>query len=226
MSITALDLGSATLRARVGDSAVREFVPPERGHAPVHRGAVADAIALRRALRDLVPRTANETVRVSMPMGIPAEAREELLDVVASALDTRRAVAVTAAVAAVKGAGMAPPVFVVDLGAELTEIAWVGPKWRHIGTSLPWGVRDLPLGHVSPENLLDVIGPRIDEVARVLQRLRSAALLGAAATSTPHLLVGGGALVPALRDLLERMVGGTWRVPQDPMQAVIRGLHA
>lgn len=224
MSTTALDLGSSMLRARFGDDAVREFAPAVSDRAPVRRGAVADAIALRTALRGLVPRSANDVVRVSMPMGIAREAQEELLDVVASALETRRAVAVTAAVAALKGARMAPPAFVVDLGAELTEISWVGPKWRHIGTSLPWGVRDLALEHVAPADYPDVIGPRLDDIARVLRRLRSATHAGMTETSTPQLLVGGGALIPELRSIFEQRVGGTWKVPKDPVHAVLRGL--
>lgn len=227
----ALDLGSARTRVwtrahTILDAPTVSFGPADDAGVvrPVERGAIVDsdgaARLLTRLLAPRVPRYARPVIVCTTPVLGGAEHRAELAAVLAGlrprsvlAIDTVRALALAA------GADLSRPLLVVDLGAQLTEVALLCDGTVSAARRVEHGTGDLPT--LTARRLAD----RVTEAVTGLVREDFRPEFVDALARGP-LLGGGGALRPELVHRLARQLNTSVRPVPRPHTAAVRGAAA
>ncbi|MGW7680767.1 rod shape-determining protein [Kribbella sp. NPDC054772] len=224
----AIDVGSARTRAWTPEHGVVVDAPTvARGptRKPVHRGKIIDADAMADVLGNLVcPRARGRgrpTVVATIPVACDEVDRLELLSVL-EVLDPETVMTITSVKAAALGAraDLARPLLVVDVGAELTEIALLASGALSSARSTALGVsdlgRNLPASQLIQEvaeSIIDLM--RGDDGPQMVDALDRGILL-----------TGGGALRPEITFKLSTQLGATVQPAPAPHLAALRGAGA
>jgi rod shape-determining protein MreB len=217
-----VDLGSARVKLWAPDrrGPVEVRMADGDGTVLVRRGAIIDVAAIASLLEDLLPVRAHRksVVMATTPVGCGDAYRSDLREAF-EILDPRRVLTIDGVKAAALGAraDLTGSVLVVDIGAQLTQVALLaaGHVIRAHRTAL--GLSDLG-STVSPADLVQAIsaaavqmldddcGPRVVD-----------------ALDRGILLTGGGALRPELIDKLAQQLGARVRPAPAPITAAVRG---
>lgn len=225
----AIDLGSA--RTRVWTPTGRLVVDTRTRRGLVSRGKVLDREGVSTLVGAAVASREPELVRGPRPIGArPVGARTAVVTTpvlcddpyrddiraVLHALGVTTVVLIDAVKAAAFGAraDVTEPLLVVDLGAQLTEIALLGGGSVVEARRIPLGVDDartvLPIVEVVADTILDLLrGPYGPQAVDALDR--------------GVLLVGGGALRPEITYKLSNRLGASACPAPAPHTAAVRG---
>jgi rod shape-determining protein MreB len=203
MPALAVDLGSATAGIWAADHGAVSAAHPD---GPVRRGRVIDVdscVTLLTRLADEYAQPVTADVVVAcQPVGASPSEQAQLRTVIDNAFAPGRTILIDSVRAAAIGAGAAAgTLLIADIGAELTETALLRQGRVVAARRAEFGTRDL--GRDADVDLLS------DIVVRHLDHLRAGADPGhlAAATERGLLLVGDGALHPALPEILSSACG-------------------
>jgi rod shape-determining protein MreB len=217
----AIDLGSS--RTRVWTPAGRLVVDTRTRRGLVSRGKVLDREGVRTlvgaAVASREPTGARpvdaRTAVVTTPV-LCDDAHRDDIRAVLHALGVPTVVLIDAVKAAAFGAraDVTDPLLVVDLGAQLTEIALLGGGCVVEARRIPLGLDDartvLPIVEVVADTILELLrdpyGPQLVD-----------------ALDRGVLLVGGGALRPEITYKLSHRLGASARPAPAPHTAAVRG---
>lgn len=224
----AIDMGSVRTRAWLAGRGVVLTVPtmtfPGPGSCyPVRRGSIVDAGECARLLERLLSRRLHRVGRrplvvVTTPVLCDAgelSAALDALDVLAPR--AVRAVTAVEAAALVGESDPAGPLFVIDLGAHVTEVALLSGGELTRARRSPMGTTDLAATGV-PEALVRSVTVMVGELLDTDTTGQALAAL-----ERGPLLTGGGALWPELVHGLARQLGSTVRPAPAPHTAAVRG---
>lgn len=217
----AIDLGSARTRAWTPGHGLLVDVPTMRavtGQRPVHRGRIVDGSAAADVVGQLLesPIIAGQcrTIVATIPVISDEIHRRRLLaalDVLGP--DTVLTIDTVKAAALGAGADITEPLLVVDIGAQLTEVALLadgrtrGARCTQLGVGDP--VASTQLVQEIVESTLQLMGECGPQMVDALDR---------------HvLLTGGGALRPEITDQLATQLGATVQPAPAPHAAAVRG---
>ncbi|MFG1910228.1 rod shape-determining protein [Kribbella sp. NPDC048928] len=225
----AIDLGSA--RTRVWTPTGRLVVDTRTRRGLVSRGKVLDREGVSTLVGAAVASREPELARGPRPIGArPVGARTAVvttpvlcddahrddLRAVLHALGVTTVVLIDAVKAAAFGAraDVTEPLLVVDLGAQLTEIALLGGGCVVEARRIPLGLDDartvVPIVEVVADTILELLrGPYGPQLVDALDR--------------GVLLVGGGALRPEITYKLSYRLGASARPAPAPHTAAVRG---
>ncbi|MBM7439847.1 rod shape-determining protein [Streptomyces sp. HB132] len=222
----AIDLGSSGARAWVPGQGLVIDGPADRedgARRPVRRGRIVDAefcagLLDRLADTALGPHRQDSVIVLSHPVLAGPEHRAlagELLAVLgASDAVVLNSAAAVAACAGPPGGG---PVLVVDMGAELTEVALLVD-----GSVVDARQADLGLSDLGPQAPpTELVGNVLDMITSMWREDRHGAVRGALRRGP--VLTGGGALRRDVTDRIAGCLGTPVRVTPDPSTAVVRG---
>ncbi|MFE4691333.1 rod shape-determining protein [Streptomyces sp. NPDC056749] len=222
----AIDLGSSGIRAWVTGQGLVTGGPAGWEHSatrPVRRGRIVDAETCARLLGRLADAALGAdreggVVVLSHPVLAGQEHRATARELVAS-LGVSRAVVLNSASAAAGCTGdpAAGPVLVVDMGAELTEVALLVDGTVVDARQADAGLSDLDPGSVPAE----LVGNVIDMITSMWREDRHGAVRGALRRGP--VLTGGGALRHDVTDRITGRLGVPVRIAPDPSTAVVRG---
>jgi rod shape-determining protein MreB len=221
----AVDIGSARTRAWTTEHGLIVDAPTAAdggARTSVHRGMILDAQAVASALGDLVGSRVGgrrrPTVVATIPVACDEVDRRELLSVL-EVLDPEAVLTITSVKAAALGAraDLAQPLLIVDVGAELTEVALLVGGALSGARSTALGVSDL--GRDRPVSQL------VQEIAEsTIQLMRGdCGPQIVDALDRGVLLTGGGALRPEVTYKLTRQLGATVQPAPAPHTAAVRG---
>lgn len=215
----AVDLGSARVKLWAPDRRGPVEVRTAEGDRTVlvRRGAIVDVAAIASLLDGLVPVRAHRdsVVMVTTPVGSGDAHRRDLLEI----LGPRRLLTIDGVKAAALGAraDLTRALLVVDMGAQLTEVALIEAGQVSRGHRTALGLDDLGSG-MSPADLVRAIAtatiPMLDDDCgpQVVDALDRGILL-----------TGGGALRPELIYKLAQQLGAKVRPAPAPITAAVRG---
>jgi rod shape-determining protein MreB len=212
----ALDLGSSGTRFCVGHRRT-VAVPAVKGRPLVSRGRVVDGQAASRLVAEVVaelqPTRAQLTVVATMPVLCDDAHREDVRSLLAGAATV---VLIEGVKAAALGAGMdlSEPLLVVDVGAQLTEVALLAEGSVIAAHRAPIGLHD----RVSAAVLVEVVGDAVLELLRGDCGPRVADAL-----DRGLLLTGGGGLRPELVYKLGGRLGAAVCPAPAPHTVAVRG---
>ncbi|MFC8228181.1 rod shape-determining protein [Streptomyces sp. NPDC057287] len=222
----AIDLGSSGTRAWVLGEGLVPCGPAgweEAAHRPVRRGRIVDPEACAGLLKRLT-RTAlgdhrqDSVIVLSHPVLAGQEHRTAVGELLAALGPSGAVVLNSASAAAACAAGPGGgPVLVVDMGAELTEVALlvdgavVDARQAEVGLS-DFEAPSLPAG---------VSRYALDLIASMWREDRHGAVRGALRRGP--VLTGGGALLSDVTGRIADCLGVPVRVDRDPSTAVVRG---
>ncbi|WP_344234321.1 rod shape-determining protein [Kribbella hippodromi] len=221
----AIDLGSARTRIWTTEHGLTADVPTRvpgtsgRGGL-VCRGEIVNAAATASLLTTLLGReTATPaTHRLTVVAVVPVLGGERQRRGMRAALEVLGPAAVVMldgvkAVAFGARAGVADPLLVVDVGAQLIEVALLTDGSVVEARSTPLGVDDLSAAEV------------VEEVADAVLGLLQGDCCGQVVDALDRgvLLAGGGALRPEITYKLSRRIGATVRPAPAPHTAAVRG---
>lgn len=229
----ALDLGSARTRAWLpprggvrGRGAVLDvptvtFPGGGAGH-PVQRGVVVDVEGTARLLERLLDRRVRWQSRPVLVYTVPVPADEAARVRVRAALavlQPRRVVPLDSVKAVAMGSSedLGRPLLVVDVGAQLTEVALLVDGSVVAAARTPLGTRDLDDG-AAPDTLVEAV---VSEVTRMLRDAWGPQVVDA--LERGPLVAGGGALRPTVVHGLSRRLRVCVRTAPAPHGAALRG---
>ena len=222
----AIDLGSSGIRAWVTGQGLVTDGPAGWEHGttrPVRRGRIVDAETCAGLLGHLADTAlgadrAASVVVLSHPVLAGPEHRATARELAAS-LGASRAVVLNSASAAAGCAGDPAdgPVLVVDMGAELTEVALLVDGTVVDARQADAGLSDLDPGSAPAE----VVGNVVDMITSMWREDRHGAVRGALRRGP--VLTGGGALRRDVTDRITGRLGLPVRIASDPSTAVVRG---
>lgn len=222
----AVDLGSSGARAWVPGQGLVTGGPggwDEHARRPVRRGRIIDAESCAGLLERLADaalgaRRQDSVIVLSHPVLAGREHRAQARELLA-ALGVSGAVVLNSASAAAACAGPPDggPVLVVDMGAELTEVALLVDGTVVDARQTDAGLTDLEPGSMPAElarNVLDMITSmwREDQHGAVCGALRRGPVL-----------TGGGALHGEVTDRIAGCLGAPVSIARDPSTTVVRG---
>ncbi|MFI8006176.1 rod shape-determining protein MreC [Streptomyces sp. NPDC086010] len=223
--VLAVDLGGSGTRAWVSGVGLLGAGAVSGGSAsrPVSRGRIVDAEScaglLARVADTALGADRRDTVIVlSRPVLAGREHRAQARQLLAR-LGASSGMVLSSAEAAAACAGPAGsgPVLVVDMGAELTEVALLVDGATADARQTDWGLTDL-----HPDALpAQLAGSVIDMIACMWREDRHGAMRGALRRGP--LLTGGGALRTDVTGLIGARLGTAVRIDPDPSTAVVRG---
>ncbi|MCX9192840.1 hypothetical protein C3Y87_15740 [Carbonactinospora thermoautotrophica] len=227
----AIDLGSARTRAWTPGRGMFVDVPtrvPDLADSPgpVRRGRIVDADGCVRMLRALLRRCAppwrpRPVLVLCRPVLDEAADRARVHLVLKEALAPRIALFIDSVKAAAIGAGAdladPRPLLVVDLGAELTEVAVLAEGAVVAARRAEMGVRDLG-DAVTTATIARTTGTLVGEMLREASGPEVVDALGRGA-----LLVGAGALLPEFVQDLAAALDTPVRAAPAPRTAALRG---
>ncbi|MFJ8885120.1 rod shape-determining protein [Streptomyces sp. NPDC102402] len=224
--VLAIDLGSSGTRAWVPEQGL---VPggPAHGEAgtsrPVRRGRIVDAESCAGALNRLAdlalgPHRQDSVIVLSRPVLAGQEHRASAREVLA-ALGPSDGVVIDSASAAAACAGGPDggPVLVVDMGAELTEVALLVDGAVVDARQAEAGLSDFEASSLPAATVRNVLGM----VTAMWREDRYGAVRGALRRGP--VLTGGGALRSDVTGRIAAHLGVRVRVDRDPATAVVRG---
>ncbi|MFE4454253.1 rod shape-determining protein [Streptomyces sp. NPDC056796] len=221
----AVDLGSSGARAWVpgrGLVTVGGAGWDDAGR-PVRRGRIVDpescaGLLGRLADSALGTHRQDSAVVLSHPV-LAGEEHRALARELLAALGTSRAVVLNSAGAAAACAGQlgGGPLLVVDMGAELTEVALLVGGAVADARQADAGLSDLGPGALPGEPVANVL----DMITSMWREDRHGAVRGALRRGP--LLTGGGALRRDITDRIAGRLGVPVRIAPDPSTAVVRG---
>jgi rod shape-determining protein MreB len=226
-SVVAVDLGSACARVWASrQSSVSAATGASFGVAGslVRRGRILDEQGCIALLSDLArrfpePITADGVVVACRPVQATMTEQYALRRVVTAVFAPSRLLLIDSVRAAAIGTGAAAGVrLVVDVGAQLTEIALLDHGRVAVARRVDIGTHDVSLG--APLDLLaDIVARGVCDLhcSPGVADLVSAALAGG------MLLVGDGALHPGLSSRLAGALGISVRCAESPRAAAISG---
>ncbi|HEY3556888.1 MAG TPA: rod shape-determining protein [Kribbella sp.] len=216
----AVDLGSA--RTRVWTPAGRLVVDTRTRRGLVSRGKVLDPDGLRTLVGAAVagpvrrPRVLDAATAVVTTPVLCDDAHRDDVHAVLHGLGMTTVVMIDAVKAAAFGAGadLTEPLLVIDLGAQLTEVALLGGGAVVEARRTEFGLEDVrtvsPIVEVVGDWVLDLLrGPHGPQVVDALDR--------------GVLLVGGGALRPEITYKLGDRLGAPVCPAPAPHTAAVRG---
>ncbi|MEU8706403.1 rod shape-determining protein [Streptomyces sp. NPDC048565] len=222
----AIDLGSSGTRAWVPGRGLVAGGPAgceERAGRPVRRGRIVDAASCAGLLGRLADTALGDHRQDSMiVLSHPVLAGREhraLAGELLAALGASGAVVVNSAsaVAACAGPLGGGPVLVVDMGAELTEVALLVD-----GKVVDARQADAGLSDLDPRSLpAELVRSVLDMITSMWREDQHGAVRGALRRGP--VLTGGGALRRDVTDLIEGCLGVPVRIAADPATAVVRG---
>ncbi|MFJ6854620.1 rod shape-determining protein [Streptomyces sp. NPDC091271] len=222
----AIDLGSSGARAWVpGRGLVAGGPAGWEDHAsrPVRRGRIVDEASCA-GLLGRVADTAlgdyrqDSVIVLSRPVLAGREHRT-LAGELLAALGASRAVVLNSAGAVAASAGLlgSGPVLVVDMGAELTEVALLVD-----GRVVDARQTDAGLSDLEPRTLqAELVRSVLDMITSMCRADQHGAVRGALRRGP--VLTGGGALRSDVTDLIAGRLGVPVRIAPDPSTAVVRG---
>jgi rod shape-determining protein MreB and related proteins len=217
----AIDLGSARTRAWTPGYGLLVDVPTmsaATGKRPVRRGKIVDrsgaAALVRELLKSQMIAERRRTVVATIPITSDETHRGHLLAVLDGlgpdtilTIDTVKAAALGADV------DMTEPLLVIDIGAQLTEIALLADGNLCGARCLELGMRDpvssTQLVQEIVESTVQLMGDRGPQMVDALDR--------------GVLLTGGGALRPEITYQLSTQLGATVQPTPAPQAAAVRG---
>ncbi|TDO66441.1 rod shape-determining protein MreB [Kribbella sp. VKM Ac-2571] len=217
----AIDLGSARTRAWTPGHGLLVDVPTMSagtGKRPVRRGKIVDrsgaAALVGELLKSQVVAERRRTVVATIPLTSDEVHRGHLLAVL-DALGPETILTIDSVKAAALGADvdMTEPLLVVDLGAQLTEVALLA------GGNL-CGARCLELGVRDPISSTQLVQ---DIVESMVQLMGDCGPQMVDALDRGVLLTGGGALRPQITYQLSTQLGATVQPAPAPHAAAVRG---
>ncbi|MGW1816055.1 rod shape-determining protein [Streptomyces sp. NPDC002125] len=221
----AIDLGSSGARAWVPG---RGLVPGPAGwddgtRRPVRRGRIVDADSCARLLGRLADTALgahrqDSMIVLSHPV-LAGPTHRALARELLGALGPSGVLVLNSAsaAAACAGPGDGGPVLVVDLGAELTEVALLVDAVVVDARQAETGLSDL-----GPESLPAALVRNVfDMVTSMWREDRDGAVRGALRRGP--VLTGGGALRADVTERIADSLGVPVRVDEDPSTAVVRG---
>ncbi|WP_350274425.1 rod shape-determining protein [Kribbella sp. HUAS MG21] len=212
----ALDLGSSGARFCLGQRRT-VTVPAVSGRPVVARGRVVDAETASRLVGEMVAELkvsrAQLTVVATTPVLCGDDHREDIRTLLAGAATV---VMIEGVKAAALGVGMelSQPLLVVDVGAELTEVALLAEGCVVEARRTPMGLHDRVLAAV----LVEVIGDAVLELLRGDHGPQTADALDRGV-----LLTGGGGLRPELIYKLGSRLGAAVCPAPAPHTVSVRG---
>jgi len=221
----AVDVGSARTRAWTPEHGLIVDVPTApsgTARKTVRRGKIIDAHAVSRVLGDLVCSRVGgrrrPTVVATIPVACDEIDRGELLSVL-EILDPETVLTITSVKAAALGAraDLAQPLLVVDVGAELTEVALLAGGCLSGARSTALGVVDL--GRNLPVSQL--VREIAESTVQLLRGDYGPQIVDALDRGV--LLTGGGALRPEITYHLTRQLGASVQPAPAPHLAALRG---
>ncbi|WP_329041813.1 rod shape-determining protein MreC [Streptomyces sp. NBC_00178] len=223
--VLAIDLGGSGTRAWVCGGALlgAGSVSHDSASRPVRRGRIVDpescAVLLARVADTALGADRRDSVIVlSRPVLAGLEHRAQARELLAR-LGPSSGMVLSSAEAAAACAGPAGsgPVLVVDMGAELTEVALLVDGVTRDARQADSGLTDL-----DPDALpAQLAGAVVDMIACMWREDRHGAVRGALRRGP--VLTGGGALRSDVTGLIAARLGAAVRVDPDPSTAVVRG---
>ncbi|MFG1812212.1 rod shape-determining protein [Kribbella sp. NPDC049174] len=226
----ALDLGSARTRAwlpTVGLVVDAPTIAPPFAEAgyPVRRGTIVDPAGAAALLGHLLrshraPRYRPALVVVTHPVLSTDADRSAVLTVVES-LRPRAVLTIESVRAAALGANadLVRPLLVIDLGADLTEVAVLTGGALIEARRVPLGTSDF--GSITVDDLVDAVG----ELVTVLLHRPCGPQVVDALDRGP-LLTGGGAMRPAITYRLAKRLSSPIQTAFAPHTVAVRGACA
>ncbi|MEV8225433.1 rod shape-determining protein [Streptomyces sp. NPDC079167] len=222
----AIDLGSSGARAWVpGRGLVADGPAGWQDHAgrPVRRGRIVDAASCAGLLGRLADTALGDhrqdsVIVLSHPVLAGREHRA-LAGELLAALGAFGAVVVNSASAVAASVGLlgSGPVLVVDMGAELTEVAVLVD-----GRVVDARQADAGLSDLAPRTLpAELVRSVLDMITSMWREDQYGAVRGALRRGP--VLTGGGALRRDVTDLIAGRLGVPVRIAPDPSTAVVRG---
>ena len=217
----AVDLGSARTKAWTPGHGLLVDVPTMSagtGRRPVRRGKIVDRSAAVALVGDLLKSQLivdrRRTVVATIPVTSDEIHRRQLLAVL-EVLGPETVLTIDTVKAAALGAGadVTEPLLVVDLGAQLTEVALLAGGSLRGARCTELGVRD----PVSSAQLVEEI------VESTVQLMSECGPQMVDALDRGVLLTGGGALRPEITYQLSIQLGATVRPAPAPQEAAVRG---
>ncbi|MFB4420484.1 rod shape-determining protein [Streptomyces sp. QL37] len=222
----AIDLGSSGARAWVPGRGLVACGPPgweDHAGRPVRRGRIVDAVSCAGLLGRLADTALGDhrqdsVIVLSHPVLAGREHRtlagELLAALGASGALVLNSASAVAASAGVLGSG---PALVVDMGAELTEVALLVD-----GRVVDARQADAGLSDLEPRSLsAQLVRSVLDMITSMWREDQHGAVRGALRRGP--VLAGGGALRHDVTDLITGRLGVPVRIAPDPSTAVVRG---
>lgn len=221
----AIDLGSSGARAWVPGRGLVAGGPAgweDHGGRPVRRGRIVDAASCAGLLGRLADTALGEhrqdsVIVLSHPVLAGREHRT-LAGELLAALGASGALVLNSASAVAASAGLGSgPVLVVDMGAELTEVALLVD-----GRVVDARQADAGLSDLEPRSLpAELVRSVLDMITSMWREDQHGAVRGALRRGP--VLTGGGALRHDVTDLIAGCLGAPVRIAPDPSTAVVRG---
>ncbi|WP_410790634.1 rod shape-determining protein [Kribbella sp. C-35] len=217
----AIDLGSARTKAWTPGHGLLVDVPTMSagtGKRPVRRGKIVDrsaaAALVSELLKSQVIAERRRTVVATIPITSDETHRRHLLAVL-DVLGPETVLTIDTVKAAALGADadITEPLLVVDIGAQLTEVALLAGGCLRGARCAELGVRD-PVS--SAQLVQEIVESTIQLMGECGPQLVDALDRGV-------LLTGGGALRPEITYQLSTQLGATVQPAQAPQAAAVRG---
>jgi rod shape-determining protein MreB and related proteins len=222
----ALDLGSARTRAWMPDLGMILDAPtitPTDVDYPVRRGSIVDVAGASRMLDRLLGRSGHRPTLVVMttPVLSTDVDRNAALTAV-GILQPRTVLTIESVRAAALGAGadLDNPLLVVDLGADLTEVAILSSGSVIQARRAPLGISDFGASFT-----VDDLAASVGEMVTALLRQDCGPQVVDALDRGP-LLVGGGAMRPAITYRIAERLSSPIQTAPTPQTAAVRGACA
>ncbi|TCO19656.1 rod shape-determining protein MreB [Kribbella steppae] len=225
-SCLALDLGSARTRAWMPNLGLvldaPTITPTEVGY-PVHRGSIVDVAGATRMLDRLVNSRSTPGYRPALVvMTIPvlsAEADRSAALTAVEILQPRTVLTIESVKAAALGAGadFVRPLLVVDLGADLTEVAVLSNGSLVQARRAPLGISDFG-SSITVDDLVASIGEMVTDLLR-----EDCGPQVVDALDRGPLLVGGGAMRPAITYRIAKRLSTPIQTAPAPQTVAVRG---
>ncbi|MGW1344407.1 rod shape-determining protein [Kribbella sp. NPDC002412] len=225
----ALDLGSAQTRAWIpGRGLVLDAptITPTELDSPVRRGGIVDPAGAARMLDRLLnsrgaPGYRPALIITTMPvLSTDADRRAALTAI--DVLQPGAVLTIETVKAAALGAraDLVKPLLVVDLGADLTEVAVLSNGSLIDARRAPLGISDFGRG-ITVEDLAASVGDLVTDLLR-----QDCGPQLADALDRGPLLTGGGALRPAITYRIAQRLSTPIRTAPAPQTAAVRGACA
>ncbi|MEV0291477.1 rod shape-determining protein [Kribbella sp. NPDC050820] len=225
----ALDLGSAQTHAWMPDRGLvldtPTITPAELGY-PVRRGSIVDTVGASRILARLINSRGapgDRPALVVMTMPVLATVADRLAALTAiDVLQPGAVLTIESVKAAAFGAGadLVEPLLVVDLGADLTEVAVLSNGSLIEARRAPLGISDFGRGSTG-DDLATSVGDMVTDLLR-----RDCGPQVVDALDRGPLLTGGGALRPAVTYRIAKRLSAPIRTAPAPHTAAVRGACA
>jgi len=222
----ALDLGSARTRAwipNVGLVLDAPTITPTEVSYPVRRGSIVDAAGATRMLDRLMnsrsaPRYRLAVVVMTTPV-LSTEADRSAALSACEVLQARTVLTIESVKAATLGAGadFIKPLLVVDLGADLTEVAVLSNGSLIQARRAPLGISDFG-SSITIDDLVDSVGEMVTDLLH-----QDCGPQVVDALDRGPLLTGGGAMRPAITYRIAKRLSTPIQTAPAPQTVAVRG---